>query len=175
MYIDVRKLAETKPAFKKLSSFILAIHGKNVKLSSYDKQRENPWSVIAEGYTTPLLCQASLAGMDSQFYPSSKTAMKNMLVKVFLPSIGYTLTGVIETKPQAFWITVKELKEVAFHVFTFRSGGIGVGIASIHGDFGMIEEIRQSAETLIDRTRKAALKKSAASKLTNSERLVLGL
>ncbi len=174
-WVDVRKLAETKPAFKALENFMLAIHGKAVKLSWYSNQRMNPWSVAEEGYTSPLCYQASRSHLDSKYYPSSKKVMANLLVREFLPSAGYTLVDFVEVRPSAFWIKVKELKEVAFHVFTFRGGGIGVSVSPIHGDMGMIEAISQSAATSLERARKDALRKSAAAKLSVDERKALGL
>jgi len=143
-YIDVRKFAETKPAFEHLSKYMLALHGKKVEMHWYPGQKDNPWLVFDKGYTSPLICQASRSHMDKHLYPSSKKVMANKLINEFLPKVGYTLEEMVETKPwrtQGFWIRVKELKTIAFHVFQFRGGGIGVAVGTIHGDFGMLVDI----------------------------------
>jgi hypothetical protein len=174
-WVEVRKLDETKPAFDKLKKFMLAIHGKAVKLNWYTDQRENPWSVAERGYTSPLCYQASTSHHDKEHYPSSKRVMANMLLKHFLPSVGYTLKRIVEVRPQAFWIEVKELKTIAFHVFTFRGGGIGVSVGPILGDMGMKADIKDSGVLDASKRKKDALIASARSKLTSEEREALGL
>lgn len=174
-YIDVRKLKETKPAFDQLRDWMLGIHGPVVLHYSINASRkENPWTAVEEGFTTPLCHQASLAVGDRQYYPSSKQVMANKLVKEFLPLVPYTLKRLVAVRG-AFWIEVKELKTVAFHVFTFRGGGIGVGVGTIAGDMGMLAEIAESGREEDAKAKRARLRASAAAKLTAEERAAVGL
>jgi hypothetical protein len=171
-WVEVRKLDETKPAFDKLKKFMLAIHGDNAVMYG---QMANPWCVAERGYTNPLLFQTSREREDAPLYPSSKRVMSNMLLKHFLPSAGYTLKRIVEVRPQAFWIEVNELKTIAFHVFTFRGGGIGVSVGPILGDMGMKADIKDSGVLDASKRKKDALIASARSKLTSEEREALGL
>lgn len=175
MYIDVRELPETMGAFKKLQNFMLGLHG-DVALSSYKQGHlVNPWNTAPTGFTSPLLFQTSRHYADQRFYPRSKRAMANLLMNEFLPAAGYTLRKFEEVKPQAFWISVKQLKKVAFHVFTFRGGGIGVSVGSIYGSMGMNNDVNETITLNVAKANVAALRMSALEKLTPEERKALNL